>query len=253
MRVATATFANREVAEWLNAKETAVTASPAFLSKLCDADRAALAARWTERSYRHDELIVAHGDSGRDVFFLLEGRARVTLFSEDGREIAYRDIEPGEIFGELAGIDGKARSASVVALAATRVSRMPGAAFREIVQRHPGFAWMLLEHLSAQLRRMTERVYQFSTLVVRKRLILELLRWAMKSVRSTDRSRISPAPTHFELAARISTHREAVSREMSALAKKGLIEKRGNRLVLRDLAALEALAAKDWPGSTAQD
>ena len=155
-----------------------MTASPAFLSKLCDADLAALAQRWTERSYRRNELIVAHGDSGRDVFFLLAGRARVTLFSEDGREIAYRDIEPGEIFGELAGIDGKARSASVVALGTTRASRLPGAAFREIVNNHPTFAWMLLEHLSAQLRRMTDRVYQFSTLVVRKRLILELLRWA---------------------------------------------------------------------------
>ena len=122
------------------------------------------------------KLIVAHGDSGRDVFFLLEGRARVTLFSEDGKEIAYRDVEPGEIFGELAGIDGKARSASVIAIAAARVSRLPAAAFRELVNNHPTFAWMLLEHLSAQLRRMTDRVFEFSTLVVRKRLILELLR-----------------------------------------------------------------------------
>jgi len=221
-----------------------VTASPAFLSKLCDADLAALAERWTERSHGHNELIIAHGDSGRDVFFLLEGRARVTLFSEDGREIAYRDIEPGEIFGELAGIDGKARSASVVALGATRAARLPGAAFREVVNNHPTFAWMLLEHLSAQLRRMTERVYEFSTLVVRKRLILELLRRAEETGPVDGQASISPAPTHFELAARISTHREAVSREMSALAKRGLIERRRSRLVLRDLAALEVLAGK---------
>ena len=214
------------------------------MSRLSDADLAALAERWTERSYRHNELIVAHGDTGRDVFFLLEGRARVTLFSEDGREIAYRDIDPGEIFGELAGIDGKARSASVVALVPTRAARLPGAAFREIVNNHPTFAWMLLEHLSAQLRRMTDRVYEFSTLVVRKRLILELLRRAEEVGPVDGQVSISPAPTHFELAAKISTHREAVSREMSALAKRGLIEKRGNRLMLHDLAALEMLAVK---------
>ena len=219
-----------------------MTASPAFLSKLCDADRAAVAARWSERSYRHNEVIVAHGDSGRDVFFLLEGRARVTLFSEDGKEIAYRDVEPGEIFGELAGIDGKARSASVIALEGARVSRLPGTAFRDIVKEHPAFAWILLEHLSAQLRRMTDRVFEFSTLVVRERLILDLVRWAKEIGPVDGQVSISPAPTHFELAARISTHREAVSREMSALAKRGLIEKRGNSLVLRDLAALEALA-----------
>ena len=222
-----------------------MTASPAFLSRLCETDLAALAERWTERSYRHNELIVAHGDSGRDVFFLLEGRARVTLFSEDGREIAYRDIEPGEIFGELAGIDGKARSASVVALGATRATRLPGAAFRDIVNNHPTFAWMLLEHLSAQLRRMTDRVYEFSTLVVRKRLILELLRRAEEIGPVNGQVSISPAPTHFELAAKISTHREAVSREMSALAKRNLVRKAGGRLLLRDVEALKALAASD--------
>jgi CRP/FNR family cyclic AMP-dependent transcriptional regulator len=221
-----------------------VTASPAFLSRLCDADLAALAERWTERSYRNNELIIAHGDSGCDVFFLLEGRARVTLFSEDGKEIAYRDVEPGEIFGELAGIDGKARSASVVALGATRAARLPATAFRDIVHSQPNFAWMLLEHLSVQLRRMTDRVYEFTTLVVRKRLILELLRRAEGIGPVNGEVSINPAPTHFELAAKISTHREAVSREMSALAKRGLIQKRGNRLMLRDLAALEALAGK---------
>jgi CRP/FNR family cyclic AMP-dependent transcriptional regulator len=219
-----------------------VTASPAFLSKLCEADLVALAGRWSERSYRHNELIIAHGDGGRDVFFLLQGRARVTLFSQDGREIAYRDIEPGEIFGELAGIDGKERSASVIALGATRAARLPGAAFRDIVYNHPTFAWMLLEHLSVQLRRMTDRVYEFSTLVVRKRLILELLRRADEIGPVDGQVCINPAPTHFELAAKISTHREAVSREMSALAKRGLIERRGGRLMLCDLTALEVLA-----------
>ena len=56
---------------------------------------------------------------------------------------------------------------------------------------------------------------------------------------------ISPAPAHVELAAKISSHREAVSREMSMLAKKGLIEKRGNRLLLRNAPMLELLVASD--------
>ena len=217
----------------------------AFLSGLCDADLAALAERWTERSYRHNEMIIAQGDTGHDVFFLLEGRARVTLFSQDGREIAYRDIEPGEIFGELAGIDGKARSASVLSLGKTLAARLPGPAFREFVNSHPTFAWILLEHLSAQLRRMTERVYEYSTLVVRKRLILELLRRAEEIGPADGHLSITPAPTHVELAAKISTHREAVSREMSALAKRGLIERRGGRLLLCDIAALDMLAGRE--------
>ncbi len=223
----------------------AVTTLPAFLSRLCESDLTALSTRWSAASYKHSEMIIAHGDSGRDVFFLLEGRARVTLFSEDGKEIAYRDIVPGDIFGELACIDGRTRSASIVALEATRAARLPPAAFRELVENHPRLAWSLLEHLSALLRRMTDRVFEYSTLVVRKRLILELIRRAQEAGASGRQVAINPAPTHFELASGISTHREAVSREMSALAKRGLIQKQGNRLVLADLAALEALAQAD--------
>ena len=183
--------------------------------------------------------------AARDVFFLLEGRARVTLFSENGREIAYRDVGHGEIFGELAGIDGKPRSASVVAIEPARAARLPEAAFRDMVSTHPIFAWALLDHLSAQLRRMTDRVFEYSTLVVRKRLILELLREAAESEPLDGNPCISPAPSHVELAAKISSHREAVSREMSMLAKKGLIERRGKRLVLSNPATLELLVASD--------
>ena len=225
-----------------------MTGSAAFLSRLAEADRAALAARWTVRHYQRDEMIIAHDESGRDVFFVLEGRARATAFSERGRAVAYRDMEPGDIFGELAAIDGRARSASVVALEAMRAARLPEAAFRDIVDARPTFTWALLQHLSGEMRRMTDRIYEFSTLVVRKRLIRELLRLAEESEQAEGRAAIAPAPTHFDLAARISTHREAVSREMSALAKRKLIERRGGSLVIRDLAGLKALAGGDDEG-----
>jgi CRP/FNR family transcriptional regulator, cyclic AMP receptor protein len=222
-----------------------MTASTTFLSRLSEADRAALAALWSVRRYGRDETIIAHDESGRDVFFVLEGRARVTLFSEDGRTVAYRDIEPGEIFGELAAIDGKPRSATVAALDDMRAARLSHAAFRQIVNTRPTFTWALLEYLSGQMRRLTDRVYEFSTLVVRKRLIRELLRLANGTGRAEGSGTIAPVPTHFDLAAKISTHREAVSREMSALAKRKLIEKRDGSLVLRDLEALKALAGSD--------
>ena len=213
-----------------------------FLSRLTEASRAALAGRWTVRSYDRGETVIAHDEGGRDVFFIIQGRARATIYSEGGREVSYRDIEPGDIFGELASIDGKVRSASVVAREAIRAARLSGAAFRDLVDAEPGLAWALLEHLSAQMRCLTERVYEFSTLLVRKRLIRELLRLAEPMESSHIAGAIRPAPTHVELAASISTHREAVSREMSALAKKGLIQKRSGVLLLSDMPALERLA-----------
>jgi CRP/FNR family transcriptional regulator, cyclic AMP receptor protein len=216
-------------------------ASTMFLSRLGQADRDAVAARWSVQKYRRSEVILAHDDSGRDVFFVLEGRVRATIFSENGRAVAYRDIGAGDIFGELAAIDGKGRSTNVVALEPVRAARLSEAAFRDLVNTCPGLTWALLEHLSAQMRRMTDRVYEFSTLVVRKRLIRELLRLAEGSGAAEGEASIKPAPTHFDLASRISTHREAVSRAMSELARRKLIEKRGGGLILRDLQALKSL------------
>ncbi len=216
-----------------------------FLGKLAESDRASLAKHWVVRGYEHKEMIIAHDDKTREVFFVLEGSALATIYSEGGKAVAYRDIGAGDIFGELAAIDEKPRSASVVGSGRVLVARLPEAAFREVVTSRPGIAWALLTHLASQTRRMTERIYEFSTLVVRKRLIRELLRLAERAEAGAGDASIKPAPTHAELAARISTHREAVSREMSALAKQKLINKHGNILVLSDIAALEALCRED--------
>ena len=224
--------------------DDAMSSSPAFLATLRESDLEALAERWNVRSYGRQELIIAHGENGRDVFFVLDGSARVTIFSANGREVAYKDIHQGDIFGELAAIDGRARSASVIAMDPTRAAILTAEAFQSLLHSHPSLSWALLNHLSGLVRRMTDRVFEFSTLVVRERIICELLRRADEIGVSEGAMTVIPVPRQLELAAAISTHREAVSREMSLLAKKGLIKRRGDGLLLRDIAALEALTGR---------
>ena len=222
-----------------------MTTTDEFLGKLEPHDRAALEERWVIRRYGRKEMIISHDEESRDVFFVIEGRARATIYSEGGTAVAYRDIDAGGIFGELAAIDGKPRSASVIALDPLRVARLSEAAFRDLVANRPGFTQALLDHLAIQVRRLTDRVYEYSTLVVRKRLIRELLRLASEPDRPEGQVVIRPAPTHVDLAARISTHREAVSREMSALAKQKLVERRGGALLLHDPATLRIIGRDD--------
>ena len=220
-----------------------MTAPDTFLGKLREHDRAVLEQKWTVRPYDRNEMIIAHGEEGRELFFVMEGRARATAFSENGRAVAYRNIGPGEIFGELAAIDGGMRSASVVALESVCVACLSEDRFRETMDTQPDFAWAMLEHLSKQVRRLTERVYESSTLVVHKRLTRELLRLASDHGYTEGGASITPAPTHSDLAAMIGTHREAVSREMSALVKTGLIAKRKGSLELNDLDMLALLSS----------
>jgi CRP-like cAMP-binding protein len=215
--------------------------SESFISSLDKECRIALEQRWVTRRYARKEMIISHEEQSRDVFLVLEGQARATIYSEGGVAVAYRDIGPGGIFGELAAIDGRPRSASVVAVESMRVARLSASAFRDLVDSGSGFTWPLLIHLAGQVRRLTDRVYEFSTLVIRKRLIRELIRLAKESDSTDGEALIERPPTHVDLAARISTHREAVSREMSALVRSGLINKRGNALILRDVATLKVM------------
>lgn len=215
----------------------------AILDRLSAEDRAAVEARCSFQRYAAGETVISHLDATRDVFIVLEGRLRVTLYSCAGREVDYRDVGPGDLVGELAAIDGAPRSATVAALEPARLAHLPATAFRELVETRPGFTMVLLQHLSAQIRRLTERVFELSTLAVRQRLRHELLRLAEEAGVRENRAEIRPAPTHFKLAARIGAYREAVSREMSVLQKAGLVEKRRGALIVHDRDKLERFVA----------
>jgi hypothetical protein len=91
------------------------------------------------------------------------------------------------------------------------------------------------------VRTLTKRVYEFSTLAVNNRIQAELLRLAGLGTREGKGARISPAPTHAEIASRVSTHREAVTRELNRLSRVGIIERRSGALVVHDLDRLAAM------------
>ena len=88
------------------------------------------------------------------------------------------------------------------------------------------------------VRGLCERVVEFSTLGVKNRIHAELLRLANKHMQDENRAVISPAPTHADIASRVSTTREAVTREMSHLGQIGVIERRSGTLVVCDTAKL---------------
>jgi len=118
------------------------------------------------------------------------------------------------------------------------VATLPGAAFRELIETEPAVALAMLPQLVSKIRALTTRVYEFSTLAVSNRIQAELLRLASLAKKEGKGALIAPAPTHTEIAARVSTHREAVTRELASLARQGLIERDKNALVVTDLERL---------------
>lgn len=212
-----------------------------FLDSLPSDLRSDLIAQMKLETIRRGEFVLTQDEASNDVYFVISGIARATVFSVDGKTIAYREILPGAIFGELSAIDEAPRSASVVAVEDLSVGRISRARFVLLVEDDSRFNWALLRYLAAQARQMTERIFEFSTLLVRDRLVEELIRLAEAGAEYDGWAEISPAPTHFDLASRISTHREAVSREMSKLAKRQVIAKGSGSVFKVDLDALRAL------------
>lgn len=193
------------------------------------------------RSYDPGEPIIGHLDSSDEVFFIVSGVARAIIYSVQGKAVTFSDMGPGEMFGEYAAIDGGPRSAGIDARTRCLVASMPASAFRSLLQSDPVVALRLMRQLVSKIRALSTRIYEFSALAVNNRIQAELLRLATLASHSGNTAEIDPAPIHADIASRMSTHREAVTRELSRLAKLGIIERRGRALVVLDLARLTSL------------
>lgn len=190
------------------------------------------------KHYAPGEPILDYLDKSDDVFFIVLGEVRVTIYSTVGKAVSFREMGSGEIFGEFPAIDGGPRSASVEARTNCLIASMPASTFRELLETEPGLANALLPRLTKTIRALTTRVYEFSTLAVNNRVQAELLRLARFGPKDGKSARIVPAPTHVEIASRVSTHREAVTRELNRLSRIGIIERRGGTLLVRDVDRL---------------
>ena len=203
----------------------------------------AIARLCTWRNYEPGRHIVSREAQDRDLHLLVAGSARVTTYSAAGREVSFRDLAAGACFGEMAALDELPRSADVVALSATLVAALPPAAFRALLREEWLVAERVLMRLAGLVRLLTDRVVDVSTLSVQNRIHAELLRLARAAGVAANRARIVPAPKHAAIASQVSTYREQVARELSALAKAGILAKDGGALLVCDVRSLEGLAA----------
>ena len=153
------------------------------------------------------------------------------------REVILADLRPGAIFGEMSAIDGRQRSASVIAVSDVELLRIPASVFLEAVHSEPAVCDRVLALLVGRIRMLDERVHEFANYTVRDRVRAELLRLSRPLPGTAGEALVEPV-THAEIAARIGTHREAVTREIRVLEKAGLVLKRSGRLVIASVPGL---------------
>lgn len=210
-----------------------------LLSELDDDEVAIVEKNCRWKTYGASEQIIDQHSDTHDIFFVVAGRVRVVNYSLSGREITFDDLDSGSHFGELAAIDGLPRSASVMALEDARIASLSSEQFQQVILDHPQIALKLMKHLAHLVRTSTTRIMDLSTLGANNRIHADLLRLARKLTEDDMTAVISPIPVHSDVASRVSTTRETVARVMNDLARKGIVERQKDALVVKDLERLE--------------
>ena len=189
--------------------------------------------------------ILTHEDSTRDVYFILEGTIRVNIYSRRGQQITFELLDEGQMFGELAAIDGLARTASCVAETEVLLARMSGPSYLSMTRSTPALAMASLERLAGLVRYLVEKLHESHAYQVPERIRSELLRIAEHEAPGANTLELNPGPTDGDIASRVGTTREAVNRQIAALQTRGLVHREGRTLSFLDLERLRQLFEDD--------
>jgi CRP-like cAMP-binding protein len=191
-----------------------------------------------EKTYPKGSVILFEDDPGDALFIVREGRVKVVLVAEDGREVILGILGIGEYFGELSLIDDQPRSAHVIAMEDATLLVLRRDDFRKRVEANPAVAWTLLAELSRRLRRADGQIGSLVLLDVPGRIARMLLDTADEG----GGPLIERALTHQTIAHLIGASRETVSRAMREFQDSGWISTERRRIRILDRPALEKRA-----------
>lgn len=212
-----------------------------LLSDLPPEELGRVAADMRLRQYAKRETVINKGSSGDALLFLLAGQVQVVDVTEDGRAIGLNLLQPGDFFGEIAVIDGGARSASVTALTEAVVAFLPRATALWLFSHCAPVAERILQHMARKIRRESEfrALLSIHNAFRRVYALLNLL----KQVHPGGIVVVENLPTQQDIAIMVNTSRETVSRAMTHVLEQGIVEKDMRRLIIRKPEALTQLAA----------
>lgn len=183
-----------------------------------------IASRCRRSQYKKGDVLFYKTEEGTDLYIVLAGRLKAVLTDDEGDEIVLALFDKGAFFGELSLLDGRGRSATIIADMDSELAVLNKADFLDLVSRDPKIAIELMITLVERLRKADELIESLAFLEVGERLAKALL--GMEKVAGGDEKGYIKVRklTHKELAARVGSSREAVTKCMKLLASKGIIK-----------------------------
>ncbi len=214
-----------------------------ILQGLSEEELAHLSRLARTKVYKPREIIVHKGDPAEEFFVLLRGRAKVGTPGADGSDATINVMGPGEVFGEIAILDGQPRSATVTTLEECEMAVVDKPAFNGLLASSPSIAVKLLGVLAGRVRELTARIEDRAFLDVPARLAKQLL-WLARNhgIASGSAVRIDLKLSQQELGDLIGATRESVNKQLREWTRSGIVKQERDCIELFDLDALGAVA-----------
>ena len=208
-----------------------------LFADLNDDDLDRLLDRHRQSDHQIDQVIVMEQDWGESLFLIRDGLAKVRTTTADGDEVIMSLLGPGDVFGEMAALDGASRSADVVALTPLRLVKLRSAPFAVLLRQQPAFALALARLEAGRLRDLNQR-FALQSADATTRLLDALAYLARKSSGRDDVEAPIPPLAQREIALLAGLARETASRTLSKLRSRGVVSEANGGLQLSDLAPL---------------
>jgi CRP-like cAMP-binding protein len=191
------------------------------------------------------EAAFRQGEAADRFFLLLHGRLRVTRLNPQGQQMVVRFIGPGDMFGVAMAIGADKYPGTSTGAVDSLALSWPNSVWSALIARHPNLAVNTMQSLGARLQDSQKRIHGLSTLQVEQRIAVAVLQLAQQAGKKTDGGLLIDFPlSRQDLAEMTGATLHTVSRTLSAWDERGIVESGRQRVVVRDMEGLQALARK---------
>lgn len=195
------------------------------------------------KTYKSRQVIFRKGDPGTSMMVVADGRVKIRSISLENREVVFNLVERGDVFGEIALLDGHERTADAVAMGRTVLYVLERRDFLPLLRRNPEIGTQLLTTLCTRLRRTSEQVEDLVFLAQPARLAKTLLWLAKRYGRVSENGlQIDLKLSQRELGTLVGVRRESMNRQIGLWREQGLLAQQKGVITIRDVAAFESLA-----------
>lgn len=221
----------------------ALLAGSALFGTLSEQDRGRIVRVSSRKRLAAREVVFHQGERGQEMYIVLAGKLKVSVISEEGKELSFFIFAEGDVFGELALLDGERRSATVTAIGACELLVLHLSQFKTLLKEHQVIGLRLLSILAGRLRATTSLYESTVFSEIPGRLAARLLELAGEHGEATDAGTLIDLKlSQYELGTLINASRESVNKQLKAWEEQGIIKMCKGRILLTEPQVLEALA-----------